>query len=334
MTATRRVPAAAPPPTPAGPPQDGSLSARLDGLGDAEPDAPEDAGTATPAPGQNNQNSAAFAAPPGSGRFPLPPRRRRPPRGAPAPAPEPSTEQFPAVGESDAEKTTLSEPVRPDAPPAGLTAWRGRGTLGGENLRDAADDPGEPTQVGVSAVPGPGTEQDDADGPSTGYYVPDFDDEDDGPSGANGLLGDPHSGGYDRYDGDYPDSYGDDYDYGDLDPVEDDADGTDADAGAVGDDGDADAARAEEGSPAKQWLALAGQLALGVLGGAGVWLGFNWLWGRLPAAALVAALVVTMGLVWVVRKVRKAEDTQTTVLALLVGLVVTVSPAALLLVSR
>ncbi len=44
--------------------------------------------------------------------------------------------------------------------------------------------------------------------------------------------------------------------------------------------------------------------------------------------------MVTVGLVWVVRKVRRAEDTQTTVLALLVGLVVTVSPAALLLVSR
>ncbi len=69
-------------------------------------------------------------------------------------------------------------------------------------------------------------------------------------------------------------------------------------------------------------------------GGAGVWLAFNWLWGQMPAAALIAAVVVTVALVWVVRKVRRAEDTQTTVLAMLVGLVVTVSPAALLLVSR
>ena len=107
------------------------------------------------------------------------------------------------------------------------------------------------------------------------------------------------------------------------------ADSEDADE----DDGDADDSELGD-SPAKQWLVLAGQLALGVAGGAGVWLGFNWLWGRLPAAALIAALVVTVGLVWVVRKVRRAEDTQTTVLALLVGLVVTVSPAALLLVSR
>jgi hypothetical protein len=49
--------------------------------------------------------------------------------------------------------------------------------------------------------------------------------------------------------------------------------------------------------------------------------------------ALVVALVVITGLVWVVRRVRRAEDLQTTVIAVLVGLFVTVSPAALLLVG-
>lgn len=87
-------------------------------------------------------------------------------------------------------------------------------------------------------------------------------------------------------------------------------------------------------SPVRQWLSMAGQLALGVIGGAGVWLAFNWLWGFLPAAALGGAVVVIVGLVWIVRYIRKAEDMQTTVLAVLVGLVVTVSPAALLLLSR
>ncbi|MDV6012617.1 hypothetical protein [Haloechinothrix sp. LS1_15] len=86
-------------------------------------------------------------------------------------------------------------------------------------------------------------------------------------------------------------------------------------------------------SPVRQWLAMAGQLALGVLGGAGVWLSFNWLWMRVPAAALIAALAVIVGLVWLVRKIRRAEDIQTSVLAVLVGLVVTVSPAAMLLFS-
>ncbi|TDV46960.1 hypothetical protein [Actinophytocola oryzae] len=89
-----------------------------------------------------------------------------------------------------------------------------------------------------------------------------------------------------------------------------------------------------ERSAVGEWVVMIGQLALGVIGGAAVWLGFNWLWGFLPAAALVVALVVTTGLVLIVRKIRRAEDLQTTVLAVLVGLVVTVSPAALLLLNR
>ena len=89
-----------------------------------------------------------------------------------------------------------------------------------------------------------------------------------------------------------------------------------------------------ETSPAREWLVMGGQLALGVLGGAAVWLGFNWLWGFLPQAALVVALAVIVALVLIVRKIRRAEDLQTTVLAVLVGLVVTVSPAALLLLNR
>lgn len=87
-------------------------------------------------------------------------------------------------------------------------------------------------------------------------------------------------------------------------------------------------------TPGQQWLAVGGQLALGVVGGAVVWLVFNWLWMSIPALALAAALIVIAGLVWIVRKIRKAEDLQSTVLAVLVGLVVTVSPAALLLLSK
>jgi hypothetical protein len=89
-----------------------------------------------------------------------------------------------------------------------------------------------------------------------------------------------------------------------------------------------------ESSPMREWLIMGGQLALGVLGGAAIWLGFNWLWGFLPQAALVVALAVIVALVLIVRKIRRAEDLQTTVIAVLVGLVVTVSPAALLLLNR
>ncbi|MPY98596.1 MAG: hypothetical protein GEU97_11485 [Actinophytocola sp.] len=96
-------------------------------------------------------------------------------------------------------------------------------------------------------------------------------------------------------------------------------------------DADADEPPAATG---KEWLAVAAQLTLGVVGGAGVWLLFNWLWMQIPALALAAALAVVVGLVWIVRKIRKAEDMQTTVLAVLVGVVVTVSPAALLLLDK
>lgn len=90
----------------------------------------------------------------------------------------------------------------------------------------------------------------------------------------------------------------------------------------------------KSGSAVKEWLSMAGQLAIGVVGGAALWLGFNWLWGQLPAAALIVALVVIVGLVWVVRKIRRADDLQTTILTVLVGLVVTVSPAAMLLLAK
>jgi hypothetical protein len=88
-----------------------------------------------------------------------------------------------------------------------------------------------------------------------------------------------------------------------------------------------------ERSAGKEWLVMIGQLAVGVLGGAALWLGFSFLWRTAAPAALVVALGVTVGLVMMVRKIRRADDLQTTVLAVLVGLIVTVSPAAMLLVK-
>lgn len=88
------------------------------------------------------------------------------------------------------------------------------------------------------------------------------------------------------------------------------------------------------GSPLWEWAVMVSQIGIGVIGGAALWLVCEWLWQRLPVVALVVALAVISGLVWVVRRVRRAEDLQTTVIAVLVGLFVTVSPAALLLVGR
>ncbi len=126
-----------------------------------------------------------------------------------------------------------------------------------------------------------------------------------------------------------PDRYADELDLDDdvrYPDEDDDLDQFDRDEFA----GDSDGER----SPGREWLVMAGQVAISVIGGAAVWLGFNWLWGKLPQAALGAAIVVIVGLVWIVRKIRRADDLQTTGLAVLVGLFVTVSPAALLLLSK
>ncbi|MFI9813104.1 hypothetical protein [Saccharothrix variisporea] len=124
--------------------------------------------------------------------------------------------------------------------------------------------------------------------------------------------------------------------YVDLDEEDDDdfrpagAEDEEEPAGLADVDADEEAA---DRSPGREWLVMIGQLAVGVLGGAALWLGFNFLWRTLAPAALVVALAVTVGLVLLVRRIRRADDLQTTVLAVLVGLIVTVSPAAMLLVK-
>ena len=90
----------------------------------------------------------------------------------------------------------------------------------------------------------------------------------------------------------------------------------------------------DEESPAREWLVMASQLTVGAIGGAALWLGFQWLWQSMPVAALIVALVVITALVWIVRRIRRSDDLQTIVVTVLVGLFVTVSPAALLLLDR
>jgi hypothetical protein len=93
----------------------------------------------------------------------------------------------------------------------------------------------------------------------------------------------------------------------------------------------------EDGEPVsagREWLMMGAQVGAGAVAGAAVWLAFSWLWGMVPVVAVLAALVVIVGLVLAVRRWRRADDLQTTVLAILAGLVVTVSPAALLLLRR
>ncbi|MER6894577.1 hypothetical protein ABT261_12775, partial [Amycolatopsis sp. NPDC000740] len=312
---------------------------RLDGLdGDSpEPPATPMASGAFPAPG-------APAAPPN--------RPRRAPARRPAPKQEPHTEQFDAVDGLPADG------VAEDAPPAGLAGWRQRRQA--EQLED--------TEVGMMpAVPPAGAEPE----PAAEYAEDDYVDdgyEDEYPAAAADYDAGPPTAGYpapmpfapggkdaaeddlSEYEREFaepsgypegqPDFEGDDgYGYEQAEGYEH------AEGYAEGDEYDdypeeavAEDAPEAEPEPAvsagKQWLTLAGQLALGVVGGAAVWLGFNWLWVNLAPAALVGALLVIVALVWIVRKIRRAEDLQTTLLAILVGLVVTVSPAALLLVAK
>lgn len=311
------------PEPPAGPPSSG-LSARLDG------------GLDTPAEDVQDQPgpmaSGAFATPPAQ-----PARRRRPAARPPQPKAEPSTEQFAAVGDETAAEPEAPAPVEPAAPPAGLAGWRKRRQkVQSEDTEIGGIPPVPPPVAPVEPDADPEPDPFDAGPPTMASthqphpapmpFVPphSLDDRDrqDNLDEYEREFADPAypDGGPDFGRDDYgyrADEYEDDYDDSAEDVVEDEP-----------------AAPAEKVSPGKQWLALAGQLALGVVGGAGVWLGFNWLWVNIPAAALVAALLVIVALVWIVRKIRKAEDLQTLVLAVLVGLVVTVSPAALLLVAR
>jgi hypothetical protein len=93
-------------------------------------------------------------------------------------------------------------------------------------------------------------------------------------------------------------------------------------------DGDAPAAPS---SPVREWALVGVQLVGALVGGALLWFAFRWLWEWQSVVALVLSAVVIVGLVVVVRVLRRAEDLFSTVLAVLAGLIVTVSPPVLTL---
>jgi hypothetical protein len=59
--------------------------------------------------------------------------------------------------------------------------------------------------------------------------------------------------------------------------------------------------------------------------------GFEMLWEGQPLAALALAVVVILGLVALVRILRRGDDMFSTVIAVIVGVFVTLGPLALLL---
>jgi hypothetical protein len=123
-----------------------------------------------------------------------------------------------------------------------------------------------------------------------------------------------------------------DYDEPEAEYVEDDYD-PELPAGLDADDYLADEVE-EEPSARREWGTLAVQGVVGLVGGGLLWVGFRWLWETQALAALGAALAITGLLVFIAWKFLRTNDLQTILLAVLVGLFCTVSPAALLLFSH
>lgn len=240
------------------------------------------------------------------------------PDEASAPGSVEQTQQQPSVRQPTVQRQPVQPPPVQSPPAEQPNSWLG-GQGGAEwhteQLPAVGDEPEAPARAGEPpaglrthsplgrgvAAPGTAAEETQAGLPS---LDDDYDDED---------YDDESEEGYDA----------EDY-------VDEDADEGYADEGYV----DEDELTDRGPSTGREWLVLAGLIGAGVVGGALVWLGFDWLWGTLPQVALIPALVVIGGMVWIVRRVRNDDDLQTTVLSVLVGLVVTVSPAALLLLER
>lgn len=82
------------------------------------------------------------------------------------------------------------------------------------------------------------------------------------------------------------------------------------------------------------WAAVIGQWIGGAVVGAGLWVGFAFLWLHLPVVALAGAVFVTVALVLGVRAMLRDDNLRTTIFAVLVGLLLTVSPAILVLARQ
>lgn len=85
-----------------------------------------------------------------------------------------------------------------------------------------------------------------------------------------------------------------------------------------------------EHSPIVAWLLIIGQALVGLAIGVGLFWGFTELWKWNVYFALVLAVLVIFGIVTFSHVVRRTRDLPTTLLALAVGLIVTIGPLVLL----
>ncbi|WP_063038202.1 hypothetical protein [Nocardia grenadensis] len=83
--------------------------------------------------------------------------------------------------------------------------------------------------------------------------------------------------------------------------------------------------------PRKQWIVLGAQSVGAAIAGMLAFKGFEMLWEGQPLAALALAVVVILGLVALVRILRRGDDMFSTVIAVVVGVFVTLGPLAFLL---
>ncbi|GAA4664281.1 hypothetical protein [Gordonia humi] len=115
-----------------------------------------------------------------------------------------------------------------------------------------------------------------------------------------------------------------------ADVVEDRAESAEQADVFAADTEDADHSETEsEPSAALGWLAFVGELVLGLAVGAGLFWGFTELWKRYVYLALILAIVVIFAIVTFAHLLRK-RDLATTLLALAVGMLVTIGPLVLL----
>ncbi|RPA65597.1 DoxX family protein [Gordonia oryzae] len=99
----------------------------------------------------------------------------------------------------------------------------------------------------------------------------------------------------------------------------------------------AEAANSDDGreswvdrKPVLAWLAVIAEVVAGLVIGVGLFWGFTELWKWNPYFALVLAVLVIFGIVTFTHLVRRTSDLITTLLALAVGLIVTIGPLVLL----
>ncbi|MEV4240374.1 MULTISPECIES: hypothetical protein [unclassified Nocardia] len=91
------------------------------------------------------------------------------------------------------------------------------------------------------------------------------------------------------------------------------------------------ARKSEYDANRRQWMILGGQSTGAAVAGMLLFKGFERMWEMLPWVALCLAMIVILGLVALVRILRRTDDILSTVIAVVVGIFVTLGPLAFLL---